>query len=201
MGRRGWGGTPPSDDTEARSRIVEAAIHSIERRGPRNTTLSDVAGDLGVTRPTIYRHFATSNELLVAASEATLGDWTARIGALVGQITDPTELLVEAIAYVVEWLPAEPLLELLLETERGRTVSRGMVVPAAIAQSRVMLEQAPIDWAAHGYVGAAMDDLVEFLLRMIQSMVIAPTDRSPADLRNYLRRWIEPVMSAHATIS
>jgi AcrR family transcriptional regulator len=201
MGRRGWGGTPPADDAEARSRIVEAAVHSIERRGPRNTTLSDVAGDLGVTRPTIYRHFATSNELLVAASEKTLGGWTARIGALVGGITDPTELLVEGIAYVVEWLPTEPLLELLLETDRGRAVSRGMVLPEAIAQSRIMLEHTPINWSGYGFAGVAMDDLVEFVLRMIQSMVIAPSDRSPAELRNYLRRWVEPVMSAHATIS
>lgn len=201
MGRRGWGGTPPADDAEARSRIVEAAIHSIERRGPRNTTLSDIAADLGVTRPTIYRHFATSNELLVAASQKTLGGWTARIGKIVGHMSDPTELLVEAIAYVVEWLPTEPLLELLLDTERGRTVSRGMVLPDAIAQSRNMLEYAPIDWAAYGFEGPAMDDLVEFVLRMIQSMVVAPSGRSPAELRNYLRRWVEPVMSAHAPIS
>lgn len=201
MGRRGWRGAPPVDDDEARSRIIEAAIQSIERRGPHNTTLSDVAADLGVTRPTIYRHFATSNELLVAAAQTTLGGWTARIGELVAHITDPTELLVEGMAYIVERLPSEPLLELLLDTERGRLVSRRMVLPEAIAQSRLMLEHSAVDWPAYGFEGAAMDDLVEYALRMMQSMVIAPSDRSPTELRSYLRRWIEPVMTAHASVS
>lgn len=32
MGRKGWGGTPPADDDEARKRIVDAVIRSMERR-------------------------------------------------------------------------------------------------------------------------------------------------------------------------
>ncbi|WP_099022214.1 TetR/AcrR family transcriptional regulator [Mycolicibacterium palauense] len=198
MGRRGWRGAPPADDTEARRRVVEAAIAAVERRGPRHTTLSDVASELGVTRPTIYRHFATTEELLDAAAETALGGWTARIGALTAEITDPTELLVEAVAYLVEALPHEPLLSLLLDTERGRLVSRRMVLPDAIARSRIMLEHTAVDWPALGFRGQAMNDLVEYLLRMIQSMVIAPPDppRSPESLRGYLRRWIGPVLAA-----
>ncbi|HEX5143577.1 MAG TPA: helix-turn-helix domain-containing protein [Mycobacterium sp.] len=197
MGRRGWRGDPPADDAEARVRIIDAAIRNVERRGARNTTLSDIAADLGVTRPTIYRHFATTDELLDAAAESALGGWTARIGKLTAGITDPTELVVEAIAYLVEWLPQEPLLTLLLETDRGRLVSRRMVLPDAVARSRIMLEHTRIDWAALGYRGSAMDDLVEYLLRMIQSMVVAPSDppRSPEALRAYLRRWIAPVLA------
>jgi AcrR family transcriptional regulator len=57
MGRRGWGGSPPADDEEARKRIVDAAIRLIERRGAQRTSLSDVAAFLSVTRPTVYRHF------------------------------------------------------------------------------------------------------------------------------------------------
>ena len=68
MGRKGWGGAPPADDHEARKRIIDAAIASIERRGPQRTTLSDVAVDLGITRPTVYRYFATTDELLTAAA-------------------------------------------------------------------------------------------------------------------------------------
>ena len=88
------------------------------------------------------------------------------------------------------------VLALLLETDRGRLVSRRMVLPDAIARSRIMLEHSGINWAAMGFRGAAMNDLVEYLLRMIQSMVIAPSDppRSPAALRDYLRQWIAPVL-------
>ena len=63
---QGWRGTPPADDAEARKR-------SIERRGPRRTSLSDIAADLGVTRPTVYRYFATTDALFSAAAEVALG--------------------------------------------------------------------------------------------------------------------------------
>ena len=77
-----------------------------------------------------------------------------------------------------------------------RLVSRQMVMPAAINRSRVMLEHTHIDWAALGFKGARMNDLVEYLLRMIQSMVIAPSDppRRGARLRKYLRQWIDPIV-------
>ena len=45
-----------------------------------------------------------------------------------------------------------------------------------IARCRVILQHTHIDWAALGYDEDAIDELVEFLLRMIQSMVIAPPD-------------------------
>ena len=195
MGRRGWRGQPPGDDTEARKRIVDSALRMLERHGPRRTTVSLVADDLGITRPTVYRHFATTEELLGAAAEVALAGWTARIGELTAGMTDPKELLVEAVAHLAERLPQEPLLAQLLGTDRARSVGQAMVSPEAIARSRVMLEHSRIDWDALGFTGKAFDDLVEYLLRLIQSMVIAPSNppRSGAQLRAYLARWIAPV--------
>ncbi len=203
MGRKGWRGAPPTDDDEARKRIVEATLSSIERRGPRLTTLSEVAADLGVTRPTIYRHFGSTGELLSAAAEIALEHWTARIAAITQDLEDATDLLVEAVAYLIEHLPDEPLLTLLLETDRMSVLSRQMVMPAAISRSRAMLDNTHIDWAAAGFSGSSMDDLVEFVLRMVQSMVIAPPDppRTPAALRSYLRRWIKPVIASGGPVS
>jgi AcrR family transcriptional regulator len=196
MGRKGWGGAPPSDDDEARKRIVDAALRSMERRGPQQTSLSAVAADLGVTRPTVYRYFATLDELVTAAGDAALGGWTARIADLTSGITDPVDLLVEAVAYLVERLPEEPLLMMLLEADRTRLTSQQMVVGESIARSRVLLEHTAIDWAALGYRGTDFDDLVEYLLRIIQSMVLVPPDppRSATELRAVLRHWIGPVV-------
>src|SRR6478752_2082691 len=71
------------------------------------------------TRPTVYRHFSTAEDLLAAAAEVALGGWTSRIAELTEGMTDAPELLVEAVAYLVERLPEEPLLVLLLETDRA----------------------------------------------------------------------------------
>lgn len=197
MGRKGWGGAPPADDDEARKRIVDAAVRSLERRGPQRTSLSVIADDLGVTRPTVYRYFPTIDELLTAAGEVALGGWTARISDLASGLDDPVDLLVEAVAYLVEQLPAEPVLMMLLDADRTRLTSRQMVAGTALARSRRLLEYTDIDWAAMGYRGKDFDDLVEYLLRLVQSMVLAPPDppRSPARLRKVLRHWIGPVVT------
>lgn len=196
MGRKGWGGAPPADDEEARKRIVDAAIKSMERRGPQGTSLSVIAGDLGITRPTVYRYFATIDELVTAASDVALGGWTARIGDLTSDIKDPVDLLVEAVAYLVERLPKEPLLTTLLQTDLTRLMSRRMVMGESIARSRVLLEHTGIDWATLGYRGKDFDDLVEYLLRIIQSLVLVPPHppRTAAQLRAVLRHWIGPVV-------
>ena len=58
MGRKGWAGTPPADDAEARKRIIDAALRLVDRRGAAQTTVSDIADALGITRRTVYRYFA-----------------------------------------------------------------------------------------------------------------------------------------------
>ncbi|OBB97445.1 TetR/AcrR family transcriptional regulator [Mycobacterium sp. 852002-40037_SCH5390672] len=195
MGRKGWGGAPPVDDEEARKRIVDAAIRSMERRGPQGTSLSVIAGDLGVTRPTVYRYFDTIDELVTAAGDVALGGWTARIADLTSGIDNAVDLLVEAVAYLVERLPHEPLLMTLLETDRTRFMSQQMVMGEAIARSRLLLEHTGIDWAALGYRGDDFDDLVEYLLRLIQSLVLVPSQsRTTIELRAMLRHWIGPVV-------
>jgi AcrR family transcriptional regulator len=192
--RRGWDGSPPADDTEARKKIIDAALVCIERRGPAHTTLSDVAVDLGITRRTVYRYFATTEELFTAVAEVALDSWIPRIEAITSGALDVTDLLVELVAHIIEELPNEPLLTLLLASDHMTLFSRQMLQPPQIARARTILRHTRIDWAALGYDDAAIDELVEFLLRNIQSMIIAPPEppRTGTQLRAYLRRWIAP---------
>jgi hypothetical protein len=105
--------------------------------------------------------------------------------------------LVEVVAYIVERLPREPQLVLLLANDRSNLFSRAMLGPTAIARCHTMLQATHIRWADLGYDDGTIDELVEFLLRIIQSMVIAPPEppRSGAQLRDYLHRWIGPALT------
>jgi AcrR family transcriptional regulator len=196
MGRKGWGGAPPADDAEARKRIVDATLRTIERRGPAQTTLSDVADSLGITRRTVYRYFGNTEELFVAAADVALGGFVARIEAITADL-DVTEQLIELVAYIVERLPDSPQLTLLLAHDRTNLFSKRMLAPEVIARCRLILQHTHIDWAALGYDDTVIDELVEFLLRIIQSMVIAPPSpaRTGEELRGYLRRWIGPAIN------
>lgn len=199
MGRKGWAGSPPRDDDDARKRIIDAALTCIEKHGPAKTTLSDVADSLGITRRTVYRYFANTEDLFGAAAELALSGFVARIEGLTADVDDVAGQLVEIVAFIIERLPEEPLLTLLLENDRTNQFSRRMLSAPVIDRCRVILRHSRIDWEGLGYVSDAdIDELIEFLLRMIQSMVIAPPEppRDSAALRSYLHRWVGPALTA-----
>lgn len=199
MARKGWGGSPPADDAEARKRIVDAALRLVDRRGAAQTTVSDIADELGITRRTVYRYFTGTDELFAAAAESALGGFVAQIDRVVADM-DVTGQLVEVVAYIIERLPQEPQLALLLANDRSNMFSRAMLTPDVIARCRAVLHHAQIDWDQLGFDDPMIDELLELLLRMIQSMVIAPPDppRSGAELRAYLHRWIGPALAPRA---
>ena len=59
----------PEYREEVRKKIVLAAHEIFHRKGFTNTTMSDIAESLGVTKPTIYNYFATKESLFVAVAE------------------------------------------------------------------------------------------------------------------------------------
>jgi AcrR family transcriptional regulator len=59
---------------ETRQRITEAAVRLHTTVGPAHTSIASVAEEAGVTRLTVYRHFADLDALFVACT----AHWTAR---------------------------------------------------------------------------------------------------------------------------
>ena len=55
-------------DTSTRQRILDATAEVLGRNGKTKLSLSDVATQAGVSRPTLYRWFASKEELLSAFS-------------------------------------------------------------------------------------------------------------------------------------
>jgi AcrR family transcriptional regulator len=196
MGRKGWAGMPPSDDDEARKRIIDTTLRIVDRSGAAQTTVSDVADALGITRRTVYRYFAGTEELFTAVADVALQGFVAQVEKISADM-DVAEQLVEVVAYIIERLPREPQLALLLANDRSNSLSRNMLGTNTIARCRTILQQTHIKWADLGYDDHTIDELVEFLLRTIQSMVVAPPEpaRSSAALRAYLHRWIGPALT------
>ncbi|MDF2830445.1 MAG: transcriptional regulator, partial [Mycobacterium sp.] len=58
--------TEPEIDNPTRERILTAAAEVLGRRGTTKLSLSDVAHQAGVSRPTIYRWFGSKRDLLDA---------------------------------------------------------------------------------------------------------------------------------------
>jgi AcrR family transcriptional regulator len=194
--RHGWGGSPPVDEHEARTRIIEAAIRCVDRKGPTEFSLSDVANELGVIRQTVYRYYPSTDELFVAVGRFAVESFVDELERHLRRITDPSDWVVEALATTIEWLPERPHLTLLLQAGRTEPFTRGTTSTTAVAVGREVFKRSRIDWIAAGFASRDLDELIELMLRLIQSMVIDPPEppRSPAQLRRYLHRWIAPAV-------
>ena len=195
--RHGWRGDPPGSEAEARERIVGAAMRCVDCYGPGKTGLSDVAHELGVTRQTVYRYFAGTDDLLAAVARSAADSYLDGLARHLAQVTDPVEAVVEALAFTIERLPEERYLGVLLTSGRSGRFFAGVTSPEAIGFARSLLARTAVDWGKAGYGRAELGELAEFALRMLLSLVLDPGTprRSGPALRGFLRRWAGPAIA------
>ncbi|BBZ32946.1 TetR/AcrR family transcriptional regulator [Mycolicibacterium confluentis] len=195
MRTHGWGGATPASDEEAIERILDAASAAIDERGAA-MRVADVARALEVSRQTVYNYFP-GNSLLEAVATRSGVRFIERLAAHLKGITDPVDALVESFAFTLEWLPNDKPVQLMLANDFGRT-STEVTSDMAKQFGHGILAGLDVDWAALGMDDAAIDDLVEYMLRLLQSFMIDPgrPPRSGEALRGYVRRWLGPVVTA-----
>lgn len=198
MRRHGWSGNIPADDDEATSRIIAAARAAIDQHG--SVSISEVAEVLTITRQTVYRYFPTVENLMTATALSAVDDFLDRLAIHMEPITDPTDAVVEGIAHTLEQLPDEKYLGLVMQPGKASAFTAGITSEVAIGFGRSILERFNVDWDAAGFTGARLDELVELMLRVLQSFMIDPggPTRHGAELRGFLQRWIAPAVRAHS---
>ncbi|WP_019929111.1 TetR/AcrR family transcriptional regulator [Nocardia sp. BMG111209] len=197
--RRGWGGSPPDSDEEASRRIVAAAVELITRTGAE-VNIAEVAESLGVIRQTVYRYFPSSDALMRAAALTSVDEFLDRLAARVAGITDPAEAMTQGVVYALDEVSRIPHLGILLSGSYSNRRPEGLTSGEARAFGMTMIRRFDVDWESHGYDDAALAELVEFLLRIMQSFFLAPGDppRTDAELERYLRRWMGTAILAQA---
>lgn len=200
MRRHGWSGDIPADDDEAVARIIAATRSAIDARG--TVTVSEVAQSLSVTRQTIYRYFPTHEALLGATALSSVDNFLNRLAAHLGSITDPTEAVVEGIAYTFEQMARDKYLSLVFQPGKASAFTAGVTSDIAISFGRSILQRFDVDWDATGLIDAKLDELVEVMLRMLQSLIVDPgrPARRGSELRRFLRQWVGPSVAAQARI-
>jgi AcrR family transcriptional regulator len=121
-----------------RDRIVGAAEYLHSTLGPARTTVSAVAGRAGVTRATVYRHFADEESLFLACSRQWLSRQQLPEPDAWTTVEDPVERLRTGLADIYGFYSrGEQML-----TRIHRDVD---VVPAAVVAARRAREQLWLD--------------------------------------------------------
>lgn len=193
MRTRGWGGNVPASDEEAVARILRATRQTIDERGEQ-TSIADVARTLGVTRQTVYRYFPSTEELLTATAADGAGAFLDQLAAALSGMTDPGEAVAEGVALTLERLPHDPYLGLLLRTQQASAFAVTVTTDTGRSFGHSLLERLDVDWT--GFDDQGVDDIIEMVLRTLQSFILAPLPASGDELRRLLRRWIAPAVSA-----
>ena len=199
MRAHGWAGSPPSDASEARARILAATRERLAAFGVTST--AEVAEHVGVTRQTVYRYFPTTEDLLNAAATEAVGELTVDLvdhvrAHLATTGGDAGDAAVEGVAYVFEHLRDDPALNRLLAPGRMSGTVADLTSSSSIDLGRTLIGGFGIDWDELGWDEARKRELVEHLLRTLQSLVLDPGDpaRSGRELREYLQRWLAPAL-------
>ncbi|MET7686061.1 TetR/AcrR family transcriptional regulator [Streptomyces sp. NPDC005423] len=197
MGHHGWGGRPPASDAEARQRIIDATARCIDRHGVTKTTLSDVAGELGVTRQTVYRHFGRISDIIGEVAAQGAKSFVDLMIAHLQEITDPAEAVVEGMIFCVRTIPAEPRVSLLLQLADTTAFGRSATTRDTIAYGAKMLQRFPVDWAAAGIAEDDLNSLAEIIMRLLTSLLQHPGEAAQDEtrLRTFLNRWLAPALS------
>jgi len=196
----GWSGSAPATDDEAVARILDAASKAVDERGS-DVSIADVARTLGVTRQTVYRYFASTEALLVAAAVHAADDFLDRLAEHLHGLTDPVDAVTEAIATALEWLPKDKHIGLLIAPGRADEHTASVTSDVALTFANAMLRRFDVDWAALGFTDDGLDELAEHLLRIIQSFILDPgrPPRTGEALREYLRRWVGSAVTARSS--
>ena len=199
MRSHGWGGRPPADSGEARARIISATRARLTAAG--TTSTSEIADVLGVTRQTVYRYFPTTEDLLDAAAMDAVVELESDlvehvVEHLADRSGDAAEAVVEVVAYVYENLRDDPVLNRLVAPGRISKTIAGLTAPSSIALGDKLLAGFGLDWSEVGLAENERLELVEHLLRLLQTFFLDPgePERTSEELRAYLRRWVAPAL-------
>jgi AcrR family transcriptional regulator len=140
------------------ARIVSAAEACFARFGVGKTTMDDVAREAGLSRPTIYRHFASRDDLLVAVVAQRTEQLLARAGGFIDSRPTLASKVSDGLVRIVGDGLADPVTRLLanphdLENHDGLNDGFRRAVELTTALWRPILEQAQYD----GEIAADLD--------------------------------------------
>jgi len=188
-----WAGDPPTLHAAARERLLDAAVRCVARDGMAGANIAAVATEAGVSRPTVYRYFSDHQALVDATLLHAGRDLSERLGAQLRRLSEPAEMAVEALRFVLREIPQEPVLG---------AMWREAVLDASSVAS--ITRRPALDWSRHavqdlvhaaGWSAEAADEAVEVMLRMLLSLLAAPEPRrSDAALRAFLMRRLVPAL-------
>jgi len=181
----------PGQDDEVADALLLAARELMEAFGIRRLRMDDVAKQAGYGRATLYRRFATRDELVWAVIIRDVRATLDEIEAAIADLATFRDKLVEAFAATVEKVRTHPLLQRLVQIEPDLLLPHLTTgAPDALSVARKPMRGLLEQGRASGELGPIdLDIAAEVMIRLAHSLVLTPGGpidaTNPAGLRRF----------------
>ena len=184
---------------EARERILAAAERCIDRHGIRKTTMDDVASEVGLSRPSVYRYFADRDDLLIELITRHARALLDRARKSISRQGSLADQIVEAVLYSADHGRRDPMTRHILDPD-GTSLGKRMVASGASERCRAEMWDPILDAALATNelpVGLPRSD-IHLWLGDVTKLVMRGLEDGEADVRRYrsiLRRFVVPAFA------
>jgi AcrR family transcriptional regulator len=187
---------------DARERIVAAAERCIERHGIRKTTMDDVASEVGLSRPSVYRYFADRDDLLVELIMRHARAINARAQKSISRQSSLPDQIIEGVLNIADNARRDPLTRYAIDTD-GSSLSQRMMTSGMSAMFRAEIWDPYLDAAiVNNELPPGLPRLdIHLWLGDLTKMVMRGMEDGEGDLKRYrsiLRRFVAPAFVAPA---
>ncbi|HKY57585.1 MAG TPA: TetR/AcrR family transcriptional regulator [Aeromicrobium sp.] len=187
----------PAADT--RERLLSGTLACLRQFGVEGTTIAAVSRESGLSRPTIYAHFNTLEELIHRAVEGAAVELSARIADGLTGAASPADAMVEFVVTAHREFKADPVVALVVDM----SLDPGLAGHGEISPAMFRLTRGPMRAMLAGETEALehLDDIIETLVRFLLSVLSYSSDNTRDDdrLRAYLRRSMVPALGLSST--
>lgn len=179
--------------TEMRDRILDAATRRYLRQGTERATLSAIADEAGVSRPTVYKYVGDRDAIASALVERELEIFFDLLREVLESQPDARSRVVEGLVFAVRYAQGHDLFQRLLRVEPG------VVLPRLTTEARPVLD-ATVEVLLPYLVEARRDGQIrqveprraaEWIARIGISLILTPGPSVDAGDEERLRALLE----------
>ena len=194
MSRRS--GVVPQDSEAAQVHFIDAAEACFERYGVVKTTMEDIAKMAGVSRPTVYRHFADRDSLILAVVMRRARSLIGKAQAFIRRHETFEDQLVEGLMFLVKTGRRDPFVRILVSPEHLETAQQIFgATDAVVDLTHEMWEPILADAEERGELNPGLDhrEIARWLTH-VELILVGRFDLAVDDdeIRRMLRTFLAP---------
>jgi AcrR family transcriptional regulator len=195
--------TAAASTDDARERILAAAERCIDRHGIRKTTMDDIASEVGLSRPSVYRYFADRDDLLIELIARHGRALISRAHKVMARQSTFSDQIVEGLLYVADHGRRDPLTRHIIDPD-ATSLGRRMATSGTSETLRAELYDPFLDAAiANNELprGLPRADM-HLWLGGLGLMLMRGLEDGDADVKRYqsmLHRFVAPAFTSSST--